>query len=83
MDIRHPLKPEDQRMLDWSCQAGLPTHVLLNKSDKLSRGVGISLLQQLKRRMNDDLISIQLFSALKRTGVEEARTVLDGWFEYH
>ncbi len=83
MDIRHPLKQEDQQMLDWSCQAGLPTHILLNKSDKLSRGAGMSLLQQLKRRMNEDLISIQLFSALKRTGAEEARTVLDRWFNYH
>ena len=83
MDIRHPLKQEDQQMLDWSCQAGLPTHILLNKSDKLSRGAGMSLLQQLKRRMNADLISIQLFSALKRTGAEEARTVLDRWFNYH
>jgi len=55
----------------------------LNKSDKLSRGAGMSLLQQMKRRMNNDLISIQLFSALKRTGAEEAREVLDRWFEYH
>ena len=83
MDIRHLLKPGDQQMLDWSCQVGLPTHILLNKSDKLSRGAGMSLLQQMKRRMNNDLISIQLFSALKRTGAEEAREVLDRWFEYH
>lgn len=82
MDIRHLLKPGDQQMLDWALEVGLPTHILLNKSDKLSRGAGMSLLQQMKRRMNDDLISIQLFSALKRTGAEEAREALDRWFEY-
>ena len=82
MDIRHPLKPEDQQMLDWTRQAGLPTHIVLNKSDKLSRGAGMTLLQQLKRRMSDNLLSIQLFSALKRTGAEEARAVLDQWFDY-
>ncbi|MCK5431737.1 MAG: YihA family ribosome biogenesis GTP-binding protein [Gammaproteobacteria bacterium] len=82
MDIRHPLKPDDQQMIDWSLEVGLPTHVLLNKADKLSRGAGMQLLKQLKRRMNNDLVSIQLFSALKRIGAEEAREVLDQWFEY-
>jgi GTP-binding protein len=83
MDIRHPMKPDDQQMIDWSLEVGLPTHVLLNKADKLSRGAGMQQLQQLKRHMNDDLVSVQLFSALKRNGAEEARGVLDQWFEYH
>jgi GTP-binding protein len=61
---------------------GLPTHVLLNKADKLSRGAGMQQLNQLKRLMNNDLVSIQLFSALKRNGAEEAREVLDQWFGY-
>jgi len=82
MDIRHPLKPEDQQMLDWAQDVGLPTHILLNKSDKLSRGAGMALLQKLKRHIDDDLVSIQLFSALKKTGAEEARAVLDQWFDY-
>jgi len=75
MDIRHPLKPEDQQMLDWALDVGLPTHILF-------RGAGMSLLQKLKGRINDDLVSIQLFSALKKTGAEEARAVLDQWFDY-
>jgi len=82
MDIRHPLKPEDQRMLDWALGVGLPTHIILNKSDKLSRGAGMSLLQKLKGRIDADLVSIQLFSALKKAGAEEARAVLDQWFDY-
>ncbi len=82
MDIRHPLKPEDQQMLDWALDVGLPTHILLNKSDKLSRGAGMALLQKLKGCINDDLVSIQLFSALKKTGADEARAILDQWFDY-
>ncbi len=82
MDIRHPLKPDDQQMIDWSLEVGLPTHVLLNKADKLSRGAGMQQLNQLKRLINNDLVSIQLFSALKRKGAEEAREVLDQWFGY-
>ena len=83
MDIRHPLKPDDQQMIDWALEVGLPTHILLNKADKLSRGVGMQQLQQLKRRLNSDLVTIQLFSALKRNGADEARDVLDHWFDYH
>lgn len=82
MDIRHPLKPEDQQMLDWALDVGLPTHILLNKSDKLSRGAGMALLQKFKGRISDDLVSIQLFSALKKTGADEARAILDQWFGY-
>ena len=82
MDIRHPLKPGDQQMLDWALEVGLPTHILLNKSDKLSRGAGMSILQKLKEHIHNDLVSIQLFSALKKTGAEEARAVLDQWFNY-
>lgn len=82
MDIRHPLKPEDQQMLDWSLEVNLPTHILLNKSDKLSRGAGMTVLQQLKGQINNELVSIQLFSALKKTGAEETRVMLDQWFAY-
>ncbi len=82
MDIRQPHNPVDQQMLDWALDVGLPKHVLLNKSDKLSRGAGMSVLQELKDHINDDLVSIQLFSALKKTGAEDARAVLDQWFGY-
>ena len=83
MDIRHPLKPFDTMMVDWAYQSGLPTHVLLNKSDKLKRGPAkntlFSVLAELKPYA--DLISVQLFSALKRTGSEDVYDVLDKWFD--
>ncbi len=36
MDIRHPLKPLDIKMLDWFAPTGKAIHILLTKADKLS-----------------------------------------------
>ena len=82
MDIRHPLKEYDRQMLDWCHRAELPVHVLLTKADKLSRGAANGVLQKTRHALARDypLCSIQLFSALKQTGVEEARAQLLNWF---
>ena len=83
MDIRHPLKPFDQMMLDWAHHCQLPIHLLLNKSDKLKRGPGKSTLLALKKHLKEygELASVQLFSALKRDGAIECLSVLDRWFD--
>ena len=79
IDIRRNLTDYDRQMLDW-CQANmLPVHILLNKSDKLSRGAAKQALLQLKQLSEGFDFTVQLFSALKKTGVEEARTQLDRW----
>ncbi len=82
MDIRHPLKALDQHMINWCQQANLPMHILLTKADKLSRGAGMNVLQQVKHTLQSDpeLLSIQLFSSLKKTGVDLARQQLTKWF---
>ncbi len=80
MDIRHPLNPYDEQMLNWCDAAGLPVHVLFNKSDKLSRGAAQNCLQEVSKRLTSEEVSLQLFSALKRSGLEQARLVLDNWF---
>ena len=81
MDIRHPLKPYDEIMLEWSKQSSLPAHVLLNKSDKLSRGAAQKQLLMVDKTLNEGS-SVQLFSALKRTGVEQLQAKLDDWLEF-
>ena len=74
MDIRHPLTPLDTAMLDLCAEADLPVHILLTKADKLSRGKGGGVLQKMRHALSHDgMITLQLFSALKKTGVEEAR----------
>lgn len=81
MDIRHPLQPFDQQMLGWALQAAMPVHILLTKADKLKRGAaGTALLQvRAKLKANADLVSVQLFSALKHEGHKELIAVLDQW----
>jgi len=81
MDVRHPLTELDQRMLGWFCPTGKPVHVLLTKADKLSREAA----QKVLRRVEGEIgafaphASVQLFSSLKKSGLEEAQAVLLGW----
>lgn len=76
MDVRHPLSEFDRGMLDWAQAAGCPVHVLLTKADKLSRGAGAAALLAVAKTLGDTA-TVQLFSALKGTGVEAARETLD------
>lgn len=82
MDIRHPLTEFDRMMLDWSQASGMPLHILLTKADKLTFGAAKNALlkvrQEIYKGWGTDA-SIQLFSAPKRQGVEEAQAVLAGW----
>ncbi len=81
MDIRHPLTPLDRQMLAWFAPRGLPVHILLTKSDKLSRGDAKSTLLQVRAELaaNFPMGSAQLFSSLHRTGTEDARAVIADW----
>src|SRR5690606_6123245 len=84
MDIRHPLTEFDCMMLDWAGASGMPMHILLTKADKLNYGAAKNALlkvrQELRRGWGED-VSIQLFSAPKRQGVDEAYVVLARWLE--
>ncbi len=83
MDIRHPMRAFDCQMLEWNLHQGLQTHILLTKSDKLKRGAASTALLQVKRELEPlgDLVSLQLFSSLKKQGIDEAHSKLDEWFE--
>ncbi len=81
MDIRHPLKEYDQQMINWCVETGLPCHILLTKSDKLKHGPAKNTLLQIQSTLEDysDLITIQIFSSLKKTGVGELTSQLGHW----
>ncbi len=83
MDCRHPLKEFDWQMLEWNAHNGLPAHVLLTKADKLKRGAATDVLRQVRRELGEPAgeVSVQLFSALKHLGIDEAHRVLDRWLE--
>ena len=76
VDIRRSLGDFDWQMIDWAGQIGCAAHILLTKSDKLKRGASISTLNQVRREVGES-VTVQLFSATKRVGVDEARNALD------
>ena len=77
VDIRRSLSDFDWQMIDWTAQIGCPAHVLLTKADKLKRGAAMNTFLQVRKELGE-AATVQLFSATKRTGVEEAREALDG-----
>ncbi len=82
MDIRHPMKEFDEMMVHWCEATGVPLHVLLTKEDKLKRGPAKNTLLQLKKALKErlgDKVSVQTFSALKSTGVDQLRQRIDSW----
>lgn len=84
MDVRHPMTDFDKMMLDWSQAAGMPMHILLTKADKLTFGAAKNTLLKVQSEIRKgwgDAVTIQLFSAPKRQGLEEAYGVLANWME--
>ena len=84
MDIRHPLRALDIKMLDFFHTTNQPVHILLSKADKLSKSDQINTLSAVKKSlkpfMERQQVSIQLFSSLKKQGIEEVNTVVHEWF---
>ena len=76
VDIRRRLTEYDRQMLLFANSVGLPTHILLTKTDKLKRGQAAKALLELRRELGDSA-TVQHFSALSRMGEAEARTKLD------
>ncbi len=81
MDVRHPLKELDRAMIDWSIVNQLPIHVLLTKSDKLSRNQALKSLQLVKNHYKTyPHLTIQLFSSQTKQGLAELIEKLNEWF---
>lgn len=76
VDIRRLLTDYDRQMLLFADAIGLPTHILLTKTDKLKRGQAAKALLELRRDLGDSA-TVQHFSALSRLGETEARAKLE------
>jgi len=78
MDSRHPLTELDITLLEWLREAGRRAHVLLTKSDKLSKQAQQATLARVRRDLGELYpgATAQLFSSLKREGISEAASVL-------
>jgi GTP-binding protein len=83
MDARRPFTELDLQMINWFSQGGRPIHCLLTKSDKLTRQEQAKTLSAAKATAAklSDKITLQLFSSLKKTGMDEAEAVVGAWLE--
>lgn len=83
MDIRHPLTEFDWQMIEWCQHGNLRIHIILTKADKLKFGAAKNTLLQVQKELShlEIGVTLQLFSALKKTGIDDIHRVLDDWFE--
>jgi len=85
MDVRHPLTEFDMQMIEWCEYTRLPLHILLTKADKLNYGAAKNTLLKVQRELEDSdaTVSLQLFSSLKKKGIDDVHQVLDAWFDFN
>jgi GTP-binding protein len=78
MDARHPLTALDRELIDWLKGANRRVHVLLTKADKLSRQAATATLARVRTELAALCpgSTVQLFSSLKREGIDEAARAL-------
>jgi len=79
VDMRHPATEFDLVMLDFLKQMGLPYSIILTKSDKLNKAEFASRLSAVRNELGDlaDGIEIIPFSALKGSGTEDIRKIIE------
>jgi GTP-binding protein len=79
VDSRRGLGEQDVAMLEWILARGRHAHVLLTKSDKLNRRDSLQVLKQTLESCSDTAVTAQLFSALAKQGIDEARERMQSW----
>ncbi|MEM8982975.1 MAG: ribosome biogenesis GTP-binding protein YihA/YsxC [Pseudomonadota bacterium] len=75
VDIRRGLTDFDRTMLQLADLPAANVHVLLTKADKLKREPARGVERDVRAELGPD-VGLQLFSALKRTGVDAARSAV-------
>ena len=83
MDSRHPLLDSDWEFLHWTQSCSIDTHIILTKADKLRFGQQkttlLSVSKEIKKLTNN--VTVQLFSAQDKMGVEELQKHLLAWLD--
>lgn len=79
IDIRRNISQEDLNMVRW-CQArNIPVHLLINKADKLPFGQQKQALLRFEQEIIGFSVTMQLFSAHTKTGLDSVLQTLNGW----
>jgi GTP-binding protein len=84
VDARHQMKDFDYLMLEYCQHKQIPIHILMTKSDKLKRGAAKSALLNVQKSLKENFSqsSAQLFSSLKKEGVDQVRAIMDQWLGF-
>src|SRR5689334_17479660 len=84
VDSRRGVAPEDENLIAWAREGGraegepMRVHVLLSKSDKLTRNEANKVLKEARAALGET-VSAQLFSAQDKVGIDEAQRLLKAW----
>ena len=77
MDIRHPLKPIDQEMIELCKSFNVAYFPVLTKSDKVSKNILMQTIQQVSKATNAK--EVLAISSSKESGFDKLRKVLLGF----
>jgi GTP-binding protein len=89
VDSRRGLTDLDRNMLAWFCPTSKPVHLLITKADKLNQSEKALILKSVRDDLkllnasypNYGKLTAQLFSSIKRIGVDEAEELVCNWLE--
>tara|TARA_B100001250_G_scaffold299784_1_gene261398 strand:+ start:1406 stop:1996 length:591 start_codon:yes stop_codon:yes gene_type:complete len=82
MDIRHPFTELDLNLIYLCQEYDIPTILLLNKSDKISKSQKISQIKESIQFMEQKGIKGEMLAASAKSGdgIEDLNTILENWF---
>jgi GTP-binding protein len=82
MDARHPMTALDKQMLNWFLPTGKPVRILLSKADKLNKQQANNILRHVAENLAlfYPQCTVQLFSSVSKTGLDEAEAAIATWF---
>jgi GTP-binding protein len=80
VDSRRGLLEGDASLISWAQDAGRPVHVLMTKCDKVKRAELAKTLGAARQALGA-VATVQAFSAVDGTGLDQARRQLDHWLK--
>ena len=80
IDSRRGVQAADEELIAWAAAVDCPVHVLLSKADKLKRAELTRTLAAAQQRLAGRA-TVQSFSAIDGTGLEQGRAQLNQWLK--
>lgn len=82
-DVRRGITELDWTLLEWCHHVAVPVHILLSKSDKLSRSAMGLALSHVRDVLHGAHLpaEVQLFSAVTGVGLQQAQGVVSHWLK--